>query len=101
MLEMNAKLVGMTPKKGSGVLDNGTSWSTDHVDLHCLTPLNGSGEGYATTPYKIPNHDLNVEAARSAVGQDIVITMELKTNGKGGNPAVVPTGFRLLNGKKA
>ena len=101
MLEMNAKLVGMTPKKGSGVLDNGQSWATDHVELHCLTPLSGSGEGYATTPYKIPDCDANTDAARAAVGQDIVLTMELKTNGKGGNPVVSPSGFRLLNGKKA
>lgn len=97
-IQMHVKLAGFSPKKGSGTMENGQSWSHDHVELFCLTPLKEStgSKGFATSPYRIPNCDANKELASSLVGQDIVLNCEMITNGKGGKPEVVPVSFHSV-----
>jgi hypothetical protein len=100
MIEMHAQLVGAVPKKGSGTLDGGQTWAHDHVELFVLTPLKGDGIGHATTPYRIQGCDANIASAKSLVGSDIVLTLEVETNGKSGLPTLAPTGFRAHSAKK-
>jgi hypothetical protein len=101
MIEQTAKLVGVMPKKGSGKFDDGREWATDHVELHVLTPLAGEGSGFATTIHKIQNCDQNINKAKELVGRDIVLTLELTTNGKNNNTLIKASGFRALTAKAA
>lgn len=95
MFDIKASLIGFVPKKGTGVLDDGTPWTTDRVDLHCLTPLDSTrgAKGYSSTIYKIPNCDANQELASNLVGKDIVISCDMTTKGSGGSSVITPMSF--------
>jgi len=96
MIQIQAKLTGFTPKLGTGKLEDGTPWSTDRVDLHCLTPLDESkgSKGYATTIYKVQDCNKFKELASSLVGSDIIMDCKMVNTGRAGNDTITPFSFK-------
>lgn len=99
MLQIQTRLIGALPKKGTGTLESGESWSTDRVDLHCETPLDISkgGVGFTSTTYRLEGHDKWRDTACSLVGQDVFLTVNLVSNGNAGNTKMVCTGIQAAN----
>ena len=98
MIQIQAQLSGFAPKKGSGTLEDGTPWTSDRVELYCLTPLDETkgSKGFATTTYKIQGCDNHKELASSLVGKPIVLNCEMKTNGRGGPAQIQPVSFSAV-----
>lgn len=96
MIQIQARLTGFSPKHGNGKLEDGTPWSTDRVDLHCLTPLDESkgSKGYATTIYKVQGCNQFKDLAASLVGTDIIMDCQMVNSGRGGNDTLTPISFK-------
>jgi len=97
MIDIKTKLLGVVPKKGSGTLEDGQKWETDRVDLHCLTPLDDSkgALGSTTSVYKLQGHDQHIDNAKSLVGKDVVLRLNMVTKGSGSAPNLVPVSVSL------
>ena len=96
MITIKARLTGFSPKFGTGKLEDGTPWSTDRIDLHCLTPLDETkgSKGFATTVYKIQDCNAHKDLAASLVGTDIEMTCKMINSGRGGNDSITPISFK-------
>ena len=103
MIQQTAKLIGVEPKKGSGTLDNGNAWSSDRVDLHCVIALDETrgAKGMTAQIFKIQGCDENSDAAFKAIGQQIVIDMELVAGRPGQPPKLTAKSFRAVAAAKA
>lgn len=95
--EQTVILLGVVGKKGSGVMDNGQQWSTDRVELHCLSEFPETNEmsaGKTVVVYNVDNYNANFEKAKGCVDQQITLQMEMQTSLKiGATPKIVCTGF--------
>jgi len=100
-IQQTAQLVGVVPKNGSGTLDNGTAWSTDRVELHCLIPLDETkgAKGMTSQIFKIQGCDANRDRAFALIGQNIVVELDLVAGNPGQAPKLNPKTFRALAGK--
>lgn len=95
--EQKTTLIGVVGKKGSGQLDNGQAWHTDRVELHCIAPFPESDTmavGDTVMTYSVENFDLQFERAKSLIGQQINLQMEMIPAKKLGQaPKMVCNGF--------
>jgi hypothetical protein len=95
MIQIKALLTGFTPKNGTGILDDGTPWSTDRVDLYVQTPLDESkgAKGSSTTTYKIQDCEKHKALASSLVGSEIIINCQMTANGRNQDQKITPVSF--------
>ena len=78
--DQKLKLLGVVGKKGSGTLDNGNQWSTDRVELHCLSKFDDSDSmsvGNTVVVHNIEDYASNFDKAKSLVGKDVLVSFDL------------------------
>lgn len=99
--EQVVTLIGVVGKKGNGRLDNGQEWSTDRVELHCLSefPLSQTmAHGQTVIVYNVENYALNYDKAKACIDQKIVLQMQMQPALKlGAAPKMLCSGFELQN----
>ena len=92
-----ANLIGVVGKKGAGQLDNGQTWETDRVELHCAVPFPESdtmAHGDTVMTFNVQDYAANYEKAKSLIGQPIMMEMEFVPAKKLGQaPKSVCLGF--------
>lgn len=95
--EITAVLLGVVGKKGTGKLDSGETWSTDRVELHCLTDFPESdsmAHGKTVTAYAVQDYSAHYEKAKTMLDQPVVLQMEIQSAKKlGAAPRTVCIGF--------
>ena len=95
--EQTANLIGVVGKKGNGQLDNGQTWATDRVELHCAVPFPESdtmAHGDTVMTFNVENYAEHYEKAKSLIGQPITMQMEFVPAKKLGQaPKSICTGF--------
>lgn len=96
MIEQTVRLMGFVPKSGEGVLDNGTKWVTDRIEIHVMMPLDTTkgGQGHAGQMIKLEGHDKWLPLVTPHVGSDIILESAVFSDGKGGNQSIKCVGFR-------
>lgn len=99
------KLIGVVGKKGAGTLDNGQAWSTDRVELHCLSTFDDTdsmSHGQTVVVHNIENYAENYERAKQLVNRDIIVDFEMVAPKKpGASPKLVARGFHPVAAAKA
>jgi hypothetical protein len=99
--EQTVTLIGFVGKKGNGRLDNGQEWSTDRVELHCLSEFPKSesmAHGQTVIVYNVEDYALNFDKAKFCLDQKIVLQMMMSPSKKlGSPPKMICTGFELPN----
>lgn len=92
-----ANLIGVVGKKGTGQLENGQTWSTDRVELHCAVPFPESdtmAHGDTVMTFNVENYAEHYEKAKSLIGQPITMEMEFVPAKKLGQaPKSICVGF--------
>jgi phosphoribosylaminoimidazole carboxylase (NCAIR synthetase) len=92
-----ANLIGVVGKKGAGQLDNGQTWETDRVELHCAVPFPESdtmAHGDTVMTFNVQDFAAHYEKAKSLIGQPITMDMEFVPAKKLGQaPKSVCIGF--------
>lgn len=94
-----AILLGVVGKKGSGKLDNGQSWETDRVELHCLQPFDQSdsmAHGSTVIVYQVDDYVKNYQPAKAMIDQQVDLKMQMIPAKKLGQaPRIICSGFSL------
>lgn len=102
--QQTVTLLGVVGKKGAGTLDNGQAWATDRVELHCLTAFpsdDSMAVGNTVSVYNVDDYAKNFEFAKSLVGQNIILHMEMIAAKKLGQaPRIVCRNFQPLQTSK-
>lgn len=95
--QQEAVLIGVVGKKGTGKLDNGDTWATDRVELHCLAPFDGSdtmANGQTVMVYQVDDFAKNYDAAKALIDQKVLLRMSMIPAKKLGQaPKIVCTAF--------